>query len=47
MEVIIFSFNYNDNDTVKIKPIANVQEAKVYADVVQPILEIRCYSCQS
>ena len=29
------------------KPIANVQEAAVYADVVQPILEEKCYSCHN
>lgn len=28
-----------------IKPIANVQEALVYNDVVQPILQAKCYSC--
>jgi hypothetical protein len=28
-----------------IKPIANVQEAIVYNDVVQPILQTKCYSC--
>lgn len=28
-----------------LKPIANVQEAKVYADVVQPLLQARCYNC--
>ena len=32
-------------DTVAIKPIANVQEAHVYSDVVQPILQTKCYSC--
>lgn len=29
------------------KPIANVQEAAVYKDVVQPILEEKCYSCHN
>lgn len=29
------------------KPIANVQEAVVYTDVVQPILEEKCYSCHN
>ncbi|HEX2534662.1 MAG TPA: c-type cytochrome domain-containing protein [Chitinophagaceae bacterium] len=28
-----------------IRPIANVQEAKLYADIVHPILETRCISC--
>ena len=34
-----------DEEPVVMKPIANVQEANVYADVVQPLLEARCYSC--
>ncbi len=36
------------NDTaavVKRKPIANVQEALVYADLVQPVFQSKCYSC--
>ena len=41
------SFSSNETDTVKIKPIANVQEAKVYADVIQPIFQTKCYSCHS
>lgn len=28
-----------------MKPIPNIQEAVLYADVVQPILQRRCYSC--
>jgi mono/diheme cytochrome c family protein/uncharacterized membrane protein len=28
-----------------IKPLANVQEAAVYNDVVKPIFQTRCYSC--
>jgi mono/diheme cytochrome c family protein/uncharacterized membrane protein len=28
-----------------IKPIANVQEAVLYADAIQPLLKARCYSC--
>ena len=28
-----------------LKPIANIQEAAVYADVVQPLLQARCSSC--
>lgn len=36
----------SDNSTsAAIKPIANVQEALVYNDVVQPILQTKCYSC--
>ncbi|MEP7280047.1 MAG: c-type cytochrome domain-containing protein [Bacteroidota bacterium] len=32
-------------DTVVRKPIANVQEALVYADIVQPLLHNKCYGC--
>lgn len=28
-----------------VKPIANIQEAAVYADVVQPLLQSRCVAC--
>jgi mono/diheme cytochrome c family protein/uncharacterized membrane protein len=34
-----------EKDSAGIKPIANVQEAQVYADIVKPILQTRCYSC--
>jgi len=30
-----------------IKPLANVQEAFAYKDVVQPILQTKCYSCHN
>lgn len=40
----IFS-NDSEATTSAIKPIANVQEAAVYSDVVKPILETKCYSC--
>lgn len=33
----------NSNGT--IKPIANVQEAQVYADIVKPIFQTKCYNC--
>ncbi|HVG16553.1 MAG TPA: c-type cytochrome domain-containing protein, partial [Chitinophagaceae bacterium] len=39
---------YSDEDepaASMIKPLANVQEATVYKDVVVPILQSRCYSC--
>jgi uncharacterized membrane protein len=36
------------NDTLpKRKPIANIQEANVYGDVIQPVLQTKCYSCHS
>ncbi len=37
-----------DTDEIKgpaIKPIANIAEAKVYTDMVEPLLKARCYSC--
>jgi mono/diheme cytochrome c family protein len=32
-------------DSVGIKPLANVQEAQVYADVIKPIFQTKCYNC--
>src|SRR6185436_5829747 len=33
-------------DTVVLrKPIPNVQEAMIYSDVIQPVLQTKCYSC--
>ncbi|WP_221389680.1 c-type cytochrome domain-containing protein [Dyadobacter sp. NIV53] len=31
----------------EIKPIANVEQAVVYKDIVQPILELRCVQCHN
>lgn len=33
--------------TIEFKPIANVQEAAVYNDIIKPILSAKCYSCHS
>ena len=39
-------FNTADsNSNAKIKPITNVQEAMLYADVIKPILQTKCYTC--
>ena len=38
------SGNEGKSETIR-KPIANVQEAVVYTDIIQPILETKCYSC--
>ena len=40
---------FTDDTTANaiIKPIANVQEAIAYSDVVKPILETKCYSCHN
>lgn len=37
----------DDGGVTEIQPIANVQEATIYADVVKPIFQTRCYSCHS
>lgn len=38
----------NETDTIATpKNITNVQEAKVYDDVVQPLLQTKCYSCHN
>jgi len=41
--------NLSGADTVvaERKPIANVQEAIAYADVIRPIFQIKCYSCHA
>lgn len=31
----------------EIKPIADVQEASAYADIIQPIFESKCYGCHN
>ncbi|HJS56017.1 MAG TPA: c-type cytochrome domain-containing protein [Chitinophagaceae bacterium] len=31
----------------EIKPIADVQEANVYAEIIQPIFERKCYTCHN
>ena len=38
---------YPNDPLTKLGTIANVDSAKIYADVIQPILESRCYSCHS
>jgi cytochrome c/Leucine Rich Repeat (LRR) protein len=46
-DYISFNFSSDENDTAKIKLLTNVQEAKVYDSVIQPIFQTRCYSCHS
>lgn len=42
------SFNFSSKtDTIKIKPLVNVEEAKVYDSIIQPIFQTKCYSCHS
>jgi mono/diheme cytochrome c family protein/uncharacterized membrane protein len=40
-------FSNDDLPAKEIKPIANVQEANVYGDIIQPIFETKCYSCHN
>jgi uncharacterized membrane protein len=43
-------FRIFENDSVSnaaIKPLADAQEALAYANVVQPILQTKCYSCHN
>jgi mono/diheme cytochrome c family protein/uncharacterized membrane protein len=41
-------FSEKENITAKeIKPIADVQEANVYADIIQPIFQDKCYTCHN
>ncbi len=35
----------NDKGTMITKPIPNVQEAVAYNDIIQPLLQARCYNC--
>lgn len=35
----------SDSNLAKQKTIVNIQEAKVYADVIDPILQSKCYGC--
>jgi uncharacterized membrane protein/mono/diheme cytochrome c family protein len=37
--------NSDEDDELIMNPIPNIQEATIYADVVQPLLQARCYSC--
>ena len=40
--------NLLEEDTIAIvkrRPIPNIQEAVVYTDVIQPVLQSKCYSC--
>lgn len=40
-----FLFSNTTAPAAKIKPIANVKEAIVYADIIQPILNAKCTGC--
>lgn len=34
-----------ETDAIKQKPITDIQEAVVYTDIVQPLLQRKCYNC--
>jgi mono/diheme cytochrome c family protein/uncharacterized membrane protein len=34
-----------DSSDIQRKPIPNVQEAVVYTDIIQPVLQTKCYGC--
>lgn len=40
-------FEENDGQSFRRRAIANVQEAQVYQDVIQPLLHEKCYSCHN
>ena len=47
-DYLIQGFSKKENAIEKeMKPIADVQEANVYADIVQPIFESKCYTCHN
>jgi len=39
------SWTLSPDTVVQRKPIPNVQEAMIYSDVIQPVLQTKCYSC--
>lgn len=44
-EFLTEPFNAGKSKTITVKPVADIQNAMVYKDVVQPILQEGCYSC--
>ena len=47
-DYLVKGFSKNEDSTGKeFKPIADVQEANVYADIIQPIFEDKCYTCHN
>jgi len=40
-------FEDDTTTNIAIKPLANVQEAFAYNDVVKPVLQTKCYSCHN
>ena len=47
-DYLVKGFSKSEDSTGKeFKPIADVQEANVYADIIQPIFEDKCYTCHN
>lgn len=44
-EFLTEPFTQSSNKTIALKPVANIQNAAVYNDIVQPILQEGCVSC--
>lgn len=44
-EPFVDIFSESSSGTAIIKPLPDVQEAVAYQDIIQPILQTRCYSC--
>jgi hypothetical protein len=44
-EYLIEPFSGTEETAVVIKPIPDIQKAVLYTDIVQPLLQARCYNC--
>jgi mono/diheme cytochrome c family protein len=44
-DYLSFSLTASADTLTTIKPIANVQEANAYTDVIQPMLQTKCFGC--
>jgi hypothetical protein len=44
-DYLMTAFNGPDEKAKPIKPIPDIQQSLVYKDVVEPMLQARCYSC--
>src|SRR6188768_1663284 len=46
-DYLTIGFSKDSITTKEVKPIADVQEANAYADIIQPIFESKCYGCHN
>jgi mono/diheme cytochrome c family protein len=44
-DYLSFSLTASADTLTTIKPIANIQEANAYTDVIQPMLQTKCFGC--